>query len=71
MFPDISHYIGQTLDGVKINDSDDFAMYLFRKKHMWRQWAVFLSEIKIVSVFLRGFRRAAGRGNEKNKRIIE
>ena len=34
MFPDISHYIGQTLDGVKINDSDDFAMYLLEKAHV-------------------------------------
>ena len=34
MFPDISHYIGQTLDGMKINDSDDFAMYLLEKAHV-------------------------------------
>lgn len=31
MFPDISYYIGKTLDGVEINDSDDFAMFLLEK----------------------------------------
>lgn len=31
MFPDISYYIGKTLDGVTINDSDDFAMFLLEK----------------------------------------
>lgn len=31
MFPDISYYIGKTLDGVEIKDSDDFAMFLLEK----------------------------------------
>jgi len=30
-FPDISHYIGKTLDGTEIKDSDDFAMFLLEK----------------------------------------
>ncbi|MDO4763396.1 MAG: pyridoxal phosphate-dependent aminotransferase [Flavobacteriaceae bacterium] len=34
MFPDISYYIGKTLDGVEINDSDDFAMFLLEKAHV-------------------------------------
>lgn len=34
MFPDISYYIGKTLDGVVINDSDDFAMFLLEKAHV-------------------------------------
>lgn len=34
MFPDISYYIGKTLDGVTINDSDDFAMFLLEKAHV-------------------------------------
>lgn len=33
-FPDISYYIGKTLDGVAINDSDDFAMFLLEKAHV-------------------------------------
>lgn len=33
-FPDISHYIGKELDGVKINDSDDFALFLLEKAHV-------------------------------------
>lgn len=34
MFPDISYYIGKTLDGMEINDSDDFAMFLLEKAHV-------------------------------------
>lgn len=34
MFPDISYYIGKTLDGVAINDSDDFAMFLLEKAYV-------------------------------------
>lgn len=34
MFPDISYYIGKTLDGVEINDSDDFAMFLLEKAYV-------------------------------------
>lgn len=30
-FPDISYYLGKTLDGVKINNSDDFSMFLLEK----------------------------------------
>jgi aspartate aminotransferase len=33
-FPDISHYIGKTLDGTEIKDSDDFAMFLLEKAHV-------------------------------------
>jgi aspartate aminotransferase len=33
-FPDISYYLGKTLNGVKINDSDDFAMFLLEKAHV-------------------------------------
>lgn len=33
-FPDISYYIGKTLDGVEIKDSDDFAMFLLEKAHV-------------------------------------
>lgn len=33
-FPDISYYIGKELDGVKINDSDDFALFLLEKAHV-------------------------------------
>ncbi|SFH90051.1 pyridoxal phosphate-dependent aminotransferase [Halpernia frigidisoli] len=33
-FPDISYYIGKTLDGVKINDSDDFSMFLLEKANV-------------------------------------
>jgi len=31
IFPDISHYIGKTLSGKKIKDSDDFAMFLLEE----------------------------------------
>ena len=34
MFPDISYYIGKTIDGVSINDSDDFAMFLLEKAYV-------------------------------------
>lgn len=34
LFPDISHYIGKTLDGVLIKDSDDFAMFLLERTHV-------------------------------------
>lgn len=34
MFPDISYYLGKTLDGVEIKDSDDFAMFLLEKAHV-------------------------------------
>ena len=33
-FPDISYYLGKTLDGVEIKDSDDFAMFLLEKAHV-------------------------------------
>ncbi len=33
-FPDISFYLGKTLNGVKINDSDDFAMFLLDQAHV-------------------------------------
>lgn len=33
-FPDISHYIGKSLNGTKINDSDDFAMFLLENAHV-------------------------------------
>ena len=33
-FPDISYYIGKTIDGVLINNSDDFAMFLLEKAHV-------------------------------------
>src|SRR5690606_30082487 len=33
-FPDISFYLGKTLNGVKINDSDDFAMFLLENDHV-------------------------------------
>ncbi len=33
-FPDVSYYIGKTLDGVEIKDSDDFAMFLLDKAHV-------------------------------------
>jgi aspartate aminotransferase len=33
-FPDISYYIGKTLDGVTIKDADDFAMFLLEKAHV-------------------------------------
>ncbi|MBF6611316.1 MAG: pyridoxal phosphate-dependent aminotransferase [Chryseobacterium sp.] len=33
-FPDISFYLGKTLNGVKINDSDDFAMFLLENAHV-------------------------------------
>lgn len=33
-FPDISFYVGKTLNGVKINDSDDFAMFLLEQAHV-------------------------------------
>lgn len=31
IFPDISYYIGKTLHGVKINDADNFAMFLLNE----------------------------------------
>lgn len=34
MYPDISYYIGKTLDGVEIKTSDDFAMFLLEKAHV-------------------------------------
>lgn len=34
MYPDISYYIGKTIDGVEIKDSDDFAMFLLEKAHV-------------------------------------
>ncbi len=34
LFPDVSHYIGKTLDGVEIKNSDDFAMFLLEKAHV-------------------------------------
>ncbi|WP_100074036.1 pyridoxal phosphate-dependent aminotransferase [Chryseobacterium camelliae] len=33
-FPDISHYIGKTLNGVEIKDSDDFAMFILEHAHV-------------------------------------
>ncbi|MBC7556180.1 MAG: pyridoxal phosphate-dependent aminotransferase [Chryseobacterium sp.] len=33
-FPDISYYLDKTLDGTKINDSDDFAMFLLEKANV-------------------------------------
>lgn len=33
-FPDISYYIGKEINGVKINDSDDFAMFLLEKAYV-------------------------------------
>lgn len=33
-FPDISYYLGKTLDGVEIKDSDDFSMFLLEKAHV-------------------------------------
>ena len=33
-FPDISHYIGKTLDGTEIKDSDDFAMFILENAHV-------------------------------------
>jgi aspartate aminotransferase len=33
-FPDISHYIGKTLNGTEIKDSDDFAMFLLESAHV-------------------------------------
>ncbi|SEF62698.1 aspartate aminotransferase [Halpernia humi] len=33
-FPDISFYIGKKLDGVEINNSDDFAMFLLEKANV-------------------------------------
>jgi aspartate aminotransferase len=33
-FPDVSHYIGKTLDGTEIKDSDDFAMFLLENAHV-------------------------------------
>lgn len=34
LFPDISHYIGKTLDGTFINDGDDFSMFLLDHAHV-------------------------------------
>ena len=33
-FPDISFYLGKTLNGIKINDSDDFAMFLLKQANV-------------------------------------
>lgn len=33
-FPDISHYIGKTLDGTEIKDADDFAMFILENAHV-------------------------------------
>lgn len=33
-FPDISHYIGKTLNGITINDADDFSMFLLESAHV-------------------------------------
>ena len=33
-FPDISFYLGKTIDGVEIKDSDDFSMFLLEKAHV-------------------------------------
>ena len=34
LFPDVSHYIGKTLDGTEIKNSDDFAMFLLENAHV-------------------------------------
>lgn len=34
VFPDISSYFGQTIQGIKINNADDFAMLLLDKAHV-------------------------------------
>ena len=34
LFPDVSHYIGRTLNGRKIENSDDLAMYLLENAHV-------------------------------------
>jgi len=33
-FPDISYYIGKTLDGMEIKDADDFAMFILENAHV-------------------------------------
>lgn len=33
-FPDVSHYIGKTLNGTEIKDSDDFAMFILENAHV-------------------------------------
>lgn len=33
-FPDISYYIGKTINGSQINDADDFAMFLLENAHV-------------------------------------
>lgn len=33
-FPDVSHYIGKTLDGTEIKDADDFAMFILENAHV-------------------------------------
>ncbi len=33
-FPDISYYIGKTLNGTEIKDSDDFAMFILENAHV-------------------------------------
>ena len=33
-FPDVSYYIGKTLNGIKINDADDFAMFILDHAHV-------------------------------------
>ncbi len=34
LFPDVSYYIGKTLDGTLIKDGDDFSMFLLEKAHV-------------------------------------
>jgi len=34
LFPDISYYFGKSTDGIKINDSNDLALYLLEKGHV-------------------------------------
>ncbi|MCB9202391.1 MAG: pyridoxal phosphate-dependent aminotransferase [Flavobacteriales bacterium] len=34
LFPDVSYYFGKELKGTKINDADDFAMYLLEEAHV-------------------------------------
>jgi len=33
-FPDISYYIGKTLNGTEIKDADDFAMFILENAHV-------------------------------------
>ena len=34
IFPDISYYLGKTLNGTEIKDADDFAMFLLENAHV-------------------------------------